>query len=244
MRRNARWLLAIGLATLGAGACSGDSPPVANLLASARWNDSPSTVDETGYQVLADIGWADRPQSCFSLSNYRIRINDTEVAPMVYGDCRFDVLVTSGAFQQDVPITVQLKDGDQVLGQAQFEHLFPGANSQLVAPANGQQVAVGDPVVLTLPAPPSNPSSIYAEFYWLDTPATVPPYQTFATGTVSADGSTFQTTAPAITGHAAVVLKAGFDGGVVGASSCTGFASCAAEPEGQTVGPVFVEVVP
>jgi len=244
VKRNAWCLLAIGLVALGAAACGSDNPP-AILLATGSWNDNPSTVDETGYQVSADVGWPDRPQSCFSLSpNLRIRIDDAEVVPMIYGDCRIDVLVTSGAFRQDVPITVQLKDGDHVLAQAQYDHLFPGANAKLVTPADGQQVAVGDPVVLTMPVQPADPTVIYADFYWLDMPATAPPYHTFATGTLSADGSTFETTAPAITGHAAVVLKTIFKTDLGVASSCTGFQNCVAEPDNQTIGPVFVEVVP
>lgn len=244
MRRRARWLLASCLGGLGAGSCGGDQPPVM-LSAAGAWNADPSTVAETGYQVAADVGWPDRRQSCSPLSaNLRIRINDVEATPMVTGDCRWDVRVTSGAFQQDLPITVQLVDRDQVLGEAHFEGLFPGAHARLVTPANGQQVRAGDSIVLTMPMPPVSGGTTYAEFYWLDTPATVPPFHTFANGTLSADGSMFQTTAPTMTGRAAVVLKTVFDVGPGPASSCSGFESCDAQPNTNTIGPVFVEVVP
>ena len=242
MRRHARWLLAVCLSVLAG--CSGSDNPQVMLLAGASWNEDPSTVAETGYQVSADVGWPDRVHSCFPLSpNLRIRVNDGEVTPMVYGDCQFDVLVMSGAFQQDMPITVELEDGDNVLATAQYDYLFPGANAQLVMPADGQ-VKTGDPVVLTMPVQPVAAGVTYAEFYWLDTPADVPPFHTFANGTLAPDGSTFQTTAPTVTGHAAVVLKSVFDANLGVASSCTGFQSCTAEPNNDTIGPVFVEVVP
>lgn len=243
MRGRTRWLLVVCLAGLGAGTCGSDDKPQVIVLTAGTWNEDPSTVAETGYQVSADVGWPYRPQSCFPLSpNLRIRVNDAELAPMVYGDCRWDVLVRSGAFQTDLPIAIELRDGDQLLAEAHYDHLFPGANAQLVTPATGQQVKIGDPVVLTMPIQPATDAT-YAEFYWLDMSTTVPPFHTFAAGTLSADGSTFETTAPAITGHAAVVLKTVSNLGIGLASSCTGFASCEAWPDGDTIGPVFVEVV-
>jgi hypothetical protein len=165
---------------------------------------------------------------------------------MVEGDCGFDVLVMTGAFQQDLPITIALQDGDQVLAQAQFEHLFPGATSQLVTPAAGQQIKAGDPVVLTVPVQVNDQTDVSAEFYWLDPPPDgVPPFHTFSPGTLSADGSTFQTTAPPdLTGHAAVVLRTVFSTDIAAAQSCTGFESCVGLSESETVGPVFVEVAP
>jgi hypothetical protein len=236
----------MSIVALGVAGCDGDSKPQVMLLTVGTWNDNPSTVAETGYQVSADVGWPDRQTSCFPLSaNLRIRVNDGEAAPMVYGDCRWDVVGTVGPFQQNVPITVRLEDGDQLLAEAVYNDLFPGADAQLVAPAAGQPVKVGDPVVLTMPVPPVAGAATYAEFYWLDAPpAGVPPFHTFATGTVSADGSTFQTTAPSTTGHAAVILKSVFSGDITAASICTGFQSCDGEPNGDTIGPVFVEVVP
>jgi hypothetical protein len=246
MTRRGRWALAICLGGLGAGSCGSDKPPVV-LEAEGFWNDNPSTVAQTGFQVWADVGWPTRPQSCFALSpNLLIRVNDGETTPMVDGDCQFDVLVMSGAFQQDVPITIELEDGDQVLAQAQIEHLFPGANSQLVTPTAGQQIKPGDPVAFTVPVQVVDVSDVSAEFFWMDPPPNgAPPFHTFSPGTLSADGATFQTTAPpGITGHAAVVLRTVFEVTFSAAPSCTGFEDCAALPESETVGPVFVEVVP
>jgi hypothetical protein len=247
MSRRARWLLALCLTGLGAGSCGSDKPPAVVLEAEGFWNGDPSTVDQIGFQVWADVGWPTRPQSCFALSpNLDIRVNGGETPVMVEGDCGFDVLVMTGAFQQDVPITIALQDGDQVLAQAQFEHLFPGANTQLVTPAAGQQIEAGDPVVFTVPVQVDDATDVSAEFYWLDPPPTgVPPFHTFSPGTLSADGSTFQTTAPAgLTGHAAVVLRTAFNVNLAAALSCTGFEDCAELSESETVGPVFVEVVP
>ena len=237
------WPLATLLTALGAAACSSDKPQVI-LLASGSWNENPSTVAETGYQVGADVGWPERPMSCFALPpNLTININDASVTPMVYGDCRLDVLVYSGAFQQDVPITVKLQDGDEVLAEAQIEGLFPGAHAQLIAPSGGQ-VKVGDPVVIGMPFTGLPPWLVAADFYWLDMPAGAPPFHTFVAGTLSADGSTFQTTAPNVTGRAAVVVDTSFTPPDVVASACTGFDACAVEANHNTIGPVFVEVVP
>jgi hypothetical protein len=247
MSRRAPALLAICLTGLGVGSCGSDKPAPVLLEASGFWNEDPSTVAQTGFQVWADVGWPTRPQSCFALSpNLDIDVNGGETPVMGEGDCGFDVLVMTGAFQQDVPIAIALQDGAQVIAQAQFQHLFPGATSQLVTPAAGQQIKAGDPVVFTVPVQVNDPTDVSAEFYWLDPPPSgVPPFHTFAPGTLSADGSTFQTTAPPdLTGHAAVVLRTVFSTDIAAAQSCTGFENCVGLSESETVGPVFVQVVP
>jgi hypothetical protein len=244
MRRSPAWLLAMVLSGLGTSACGGTDKPQMALLTTGAWNDNPSTVAETGYQVGADVAWLDRPMSCFDLpADLTININDVPVTPMIYGDCRFDALVYSGAFQQDVPISVTVQEGGEVLAQAEFQGLFPGAHTQLVSPASGQ-VKAGDPIVVTMPISPADTGVTWAEFYWLDMPANAPPFNTSMTGTLSADGSTFQTTAPSTLGRAALVLKTVFNAPILAASTCTGFESCAAEPDNQTIGPAYVEVVP
>jgi hypothetical protein len=243
MRRPVAWLFVAALSGLGASACSSSGKPQMELLLTGQWNDNPTTVAETGYQVGADLAWLDRPMNCFDLpADLTININDVAVTPMIYGDCRFDVLVYSGAFQQDVPISVTVQEDGEVVAQAEVQGLFPGAHAQLVSPTSGQ-VKAGDPIVVTMPVTPA-PGLLWGEFFWLDMPASAPPFNTYATGTISADGSTGQVTAPSITGRAALVLKTVYTAPVVTASTCTGFVACPVEPDTETIGPVFVEVVP
>lgn len=241
-----RWWLAVCLGGLGAAGC-GDKPPPVLLDVDAFWNDNPTSVDQTGFQVWADVGWPTRPQNCFALSpNLQIRVGDAEAAPVFEGSCGFDALVMLGAFQQDVAVTIALDDGDRQIAQAQFDHLFPGANAQLVTPPVGQTIKPGDMVAFTVPVQVVEASDVSAEFYWLDPPPNgVPPFHTFSPGTLSADGSTFQTNAPPdLTGHAAVIMRTVFKTDIAVAASCTGFEICTGLQDNGTVGPVFVEVAP
>ena len=124
-------------------------------------------------------------------------------------------------------MTVELEDGDNVLATAQttISSLAPMPSWSCLADG---QVKTGDRIVLTMPVQLVAADVTYAEFYWLDTPADVPPFHTFVMGTLAPDGSTFQTTALTITGHAAVVLEHRVRRHFGVASSCTGFQSCTA----------------
>ena len=89
VRRRARWPLRACLTVLGGAGCSGRHNRQVMLLARAVWNEDPSMVAETGYQVSADVGWPDRVHSCFPLSpNLASASTTAKVTPMVDGDCQ------------------------------------------------------------------------------------------------------------------------------------------------------------
>jgi hypothetical protein len=234
-----------GLATAGCDGSAGSHVPQF-LTIQAQWNDSPSTVDQIGYQLVVDLLWEDRRQGCYALSpDLAIHIDDTLVVPpAIEGDCGYESLVIVSGVAAQASTTVSLRDGDQVLGEATFPNLFPFTGASLVTPAAGQPVTAGAPFAVALPTPASL-DSVGARFYWTDLPSGVPPYYAWASGTVSADGSTFQGTAPATTGQAIVVVDGIFgQGNYVAATSCTGFQYCNGLPSFDTAGPVSIEVDP
>jgi hypothetical protein len=245
--RGAVGLRAALLAVVAAasGGC-GDARPDIVIQVGGFWNDNPSTVAETGYRLGVDVGYPDRHEGCFSLSpNLRVQVNELEATPTFVSDCQWDSLTYLGPFDQNGTFTVRWLDGDRVLGEAEFTNLIPGADARLVTPSAGTQVKVGDPVAVTLPLPPVSPTAVYAEFYWLDMPPAAPPFHTFVNGTLSDDKTVFQVAAPAVIGRAAVVLKTVYTpDDLPTVRSCTGFLDCFALPDHETVGPVYVDVVP
>jgi hypothetical protein len=250
-RAGRTWLL--GLALVGGTIVAGCGGSANNqvpqyLTVEAQWNDSPSSVDQIGYQLLVDLVWQERQQGCFPLSpNLAIHINDDlVVAPPIEGDCAYESLVIVGGVQPQGATTISLQDGDQVLGEGIFAGLFPDAAATLTTPAAGQPVKAGDPIAVVLPAPSADNTLAGARFYWTDTPATVPPFYSWVSGTISTDGLTFQGTAPTTaTGRATVVVESFFgDGDFISPTSCTGFQFCNATPSFEMAGPVSIEVVP
>jgi hypothetical protein len=234
-----------GLAVAGCGG-SADNHVPQDLTVLAQWNDSPSAVDQIGYQLWVDLLWPDRRQGCYALSpNLAIHIDDDiVVAPPIEGDCAYESLVIVNGVATQGSTTVSLRDGDQVLGEGTFGGLFPSTGATLVTPAAGQPVKAGDPFAIALPTPAS-PSSAGARFYWTNLPAGVPPFYSFTSGTLSADGSTFQGTAPTTTGQAIVAVEGIFgQGNYVAATSCTGFQYCNGLPSFDVAGPVSIEVDP
>jgi hypothetical protein len=242
----------IGLALVGgmiAAGCGGsaNNQVPQYLTVQAQWNDSPSAVDQIGYQLIVDLVWQERLQGCFPLSpNLEIHVNDDlVVAPPVEGDCADESLVIVSGVQPQGSTTISLQDGDQALGQATFDGLFPDTGATVTTPAAGRPVQAGGPIAVALPVPAQQDLSA-ARFYWTDTPATVPPFYSYVSGTISADGLTFQGTAPTTaTGQAMVVVESFFGAGAnVSATSCTGFQFCNGTPSFEMAGPVSIEVVP
>ena len=236
-----------GMVVAGCGGSANNQVPQ-YLTVEAQWNDSPSAVDQIGYQLIVDLLWTDRGQSCFSLSpNLAIHINDdVVVTPPIEGDCADESLVIVGGIRAEASTTVTLQDGDEVLGESIFDGLFPDTGITVTMPAAGQPVKAGDPIAVALSVPSTDPDLAEARFYWTDTPATVPPFYSFAAGTISADGSTFQGTAPTTaTGQAMLVVESLFGGGdFISPTSCTGFQFCNGLPSNEMAGPVPIEVVP
>ena len=248
--RAARLTMILGLALVesaAAAGCDGAENHVPQYLTvQAYWNDSPSTVDQIGYQLWVDLLWPDRREGCYALSpNLAIHIDDDIVVPpAIEGDCGYESLVIVNGVPAQASTTVSLRDGDQVLGEGIFGGLFPFTGATLVTPAAGQPVKAGDPFAIALPTP-ATMDSVGARFYWTDLPSGVPPSYAWASGTLSADGSTFQGTAPATTGRAIVAVEGIFGAGdVVAATSCTGFQYCNGSPTADVAGPVSIEVDP
>ncbi len=250
-RRAARLTGLLGLALVGGAAVAGCDGSAENhapqyLTVEAHWNDSPSTVDQIGYQLWVDLLWPDRRQGCYALSpNLAIHIDDDIIVPpAVEGDCGYESLVIVNGVAAQASTTVSLRDGDQVVGNGTFGGLFPFTGANLVTPAAGQPVKAGDPFAIALPTPAS-PDSAGARFYWTAPPSGVPPFYSWASGTLSADGSTFQGTAPATTGRAIVAVEGIFgQGNYVAPTSCTGFQYCNGLPSFDVAGPVSIEVDP
>lgn len=240
--------LASGLAALGCGGSAETHVPQ-DLTVSVHWNDSPSAVEQIGYQVWVDLLWPDRRQGCYALSpNLAIHINDDiVVAPPIEGDCAYESLVIVNGVPAQASTTVGLYDGNQMLGNGTFGGLFPGDGAALATPAAGQAVKAGDPFAVTLPTA-ARADAVGARFYWTDLPAGVPPFYSWASGTLSADGATFQGTAPTTTttsGQAIVVVEGVFGpGNYVPATSCRGFQYCNGLPDSDVAGPVSIEVDP
>lgn len=241
----------MGLALIGgvslAGCGSEENHVPQNLTVEAQWNDSPSAVDQIGYQLVVDLLWSDRLQGCFPLSpNLRIHIDDNlVVTPPIEGDCAYESLVIVSGVPQG-STTVSLQDGDLVLGEGIFDGLFPDTGATLTTPAAGQPVKAGDPIALALPVPSADPYLAAARLYWTDTPPTVPPFYSYVSGTISADGLTFQGTAPTnATGRAMVVVESFFGkGAYISAAACTGFQFCNGLPSFEMAGPVSIDVIP
>ncbi len=252
-RRGARWtkllglVLAGGMAGAGCGGGGAESHPPQYLTIQAQWNDSPSAVDQIGYQMSVDLVWPDRLQGCYPLPpTLALHIDDDiVVAPPIEGDCADESLTIVNGVAARASTTVSLQDGDQVLAEASFDGLFPYAAATLVAPAAGQAAKAGDPFAIALPVPPVLDTT-GAQFYWTDIPSTVPPFYSWAAGTLSADGSTLQGTIPAAAnGHAIVVVKGIFgQGNDVAAASCTGFQFCNGLPSFEAAGPISLDVEP
>ncbi len=237
--------LGAGLAAAGCGGSAETHVPQ-DLTVSAHWNDSPSAVDQIGYQLWVDLLWPDRLQGCYPLSlNLAIHIDDQiVVAPPIEGDCAYESLAIVDGVAARASTTVTLRDGDQVLGQGTFDGLFPDSGAAVVTPAAGQPVKAAAPFTIALPTPASQDSA-GARFYWTDIPSGVPPFYSWVSGTLSADGLTFAGTAPPETGQAIAVVAGIFGpGNGVAATSCTGFQYCDGLPSNQVAGPVSIEVDP
>ena len=239
-----------GLAATAAGCAVDDpTPPGLGLSVRASWNRDPPSVDLIGYRVDVSIGITGRADICTGVSpRLRVTVNDRETGPIVAGPCEGNVEVIVPAVATDTDTVVKLLDGHAVIGLATYRGLFPGLGATAVASPPEASVRGGEK--LTLSIPPGwllgDGDQLSTQFYWLDTPAQVPPFHTSAVATrAPANSSAVETTAPVMTGRALLVaenLERGYDS--ERAAACTGFSGCQAWPSHQTLGPVLVEVTP
>jgi hypothetical protein len=246
--RSAALALAVALPAFLAGCGDDESPPEIDLMAAFQWNQSPTSPADIGYEALVDFGWPARAQSCFPLPEHlHVIVNDRELS--MYGgdsgDCLWDLLFRGGPFPDDAPATIRVLDGDRLMGQATFEGVFPGFHARLIAPADGR-VHPGEDVVVSVPdGLPGTPAFLTAQFYWLDPPAGVPPFGTWAAAELTPDNLSATTkapTVPGLTGRAALIFQVA-DTATPLAVSCTGFRYCSSRME-LVIGPISVEVVP
>jgi hypothetical protein len=240
-------LRSVLLGAMSAAACGGGAenhlPQM--LRVDAHWNDSPGTVDQIGYQLWVDLLWPDRREACYPLSpNLVIHVDDDiVVTPPIEGDCGYESFMIVNGVQPRASTTVSLLDGDRVLGQGTFDGLFPDSGATLVAPAAGQPVEAGGSFAIALPRRAQ--LDVGAQFYWTDVAANVPPFYSWASGALSADGLTFEGTAPGTAGHAMVAVDGIFgEGAFVSPTSCSGFQYCDGFPTADRAGPVSIEVDP
>ena len=70
---------------------------------------------------------------------------------------------------------------------------------------------------------------------WLDPAPSVPPFRSYATGTVTADGTAVEIVAPMITGRALVTLQSLYPTDSITTDVCTGFSACRALPSTNVV---------
>jgi hypothetical protein len=237
----------VAMATFLSACGSGDTHEM-NLLTTAKWNRYPGSVAEIGTWISVDFGWPDRTRDCFPLpSSLRVTVDgmEAEQAHNYGGDCLWDVLFHAGPFLGDGQglTTVRVLDGEELLGQATYSGLYPSLPAQLVNPADGR-VPTGGTVDISLlsPLPADRHLSDMGMYFWLDPPASVPPYYSYCRTSFAADQQSIAVLTPATTGRAALVITA-YNQFYSEAESCTGFKSCTGLPS-DALGPFYLEVIP
>jgi hypothetical protein len=225
--------------------CGADqaAPPQLSLGASATWHSAPAV--SLGYTVA--VVFLQQPaqgaSGCAALpESTRIRVNGAEIASSLDSSGCLDTSMSLGPYLQVPAITVEVEERGELIGQARFDQLAPGAAASLTVPADGQ-VRAGDEIVVV--PPPELPTSVPST-------GTLCPLDPASHGGTSscvplgrslerlADG--LHASMPAFTGRAAVFF-AGTPSVPDARFSCSGFAACVAIADG-TLGPLFVTGVP
>ena len=107
-----------------------------------------------------------------------------------------------------------------------------------------------NPIALSVPPLSIADLEPQAFFYWLDMPASAPPFLTATPATATDFSQPLQITAPSMTGQAEMVISPVLlPGNGVDATFCTGFAQCepgsgGSDSSSATFGPFPIEVVP
>lgn len=245
--RRARARLASALACMALAACGRGASDDLQLMIGAAWREDPGSAAEIGYWVQVDVGWASRMMTCSPQpETVRVTVNDREArsSPFSVGDCVWDLLFESGPFpiEQGALTVIRVFDGSELLADATYADLFPGYTARLTSPTDGK-LRLGERLTLSVLAPlPAEVKLSSAKFFWLDPPDTVPPFYEYGQAVLGADRTSITVTAPAHTGHAALIVPTYFTRSI-SAQACRGFSSCAGWPS-DTIGPQVVEVVP
>jgi hypothetical protein len=238
-----------GLAAIAAlSACSDETRPPADLVLSVivDWTDTVLSPAELGYVVRVFVNQQTRDERCrsFPPSSFVLVANDERIpltpSPSSNLNCVANG-VALGPYLEAKPVLVQLKEHGEIVAEAHYDGLMPGAAATLVSPADGR-VRAGDEIVILPPSslPTSDPGS--ATFYPLEAPvwdasgifATAPRERRF-------DGIHVQV--PAFVGPAVMVLGSSAPS-LLPTVSCPGFASCSTVEIDHRIGPVFLEGLP
>jgi hypothetical protein len=229
------------------GGCGGDDPPPLNmdLLVTADWHDEPSSVDEIGYELSVEAHLWERGSSCASLPDLRWMVDGVEWALGPIGACESWIDTDVRPVTPGATTVVQLLSGDRVVGEATYSGLFPGAGTTSVLSPPQGRVRMGETLVVSAPAGwRSGDGRVSVYVNWLDPAPSVPPFRSYAIGTVTADGMAVEIVAPMITGRALVTLQSLYLTDSITTDACTGFSVCRALPSSNVAGPVAIEVVP
>ncbi len=220
--------------------CGGDGEELAlSVGVGAQFQSPDGPPRAVGYQLLVvfvQVSTFWRPNCPTLPSTLHLLVNDQEVPPTVDSSTGcLDASVTFGLTPQIGTVTVDAKDGDRLLGHAEFQGLTPGAGATLAVPADGQVRAGDEIVVVPTPELPTG-GEILADFHPLDDTtvgADLYPPQPFGR---LADG--IHLLVPTFSGRAAVTIL-GMPYVPQPSYSCPGFDICTADAD-NTLGPVFV----
>ena len=229
------------------GGCGGDDPPPLNmdLVVTADWHDEPSFADQIGYELSVEAHLWERGSTCAPLPDLRWMVDGVEWAVGPIGACESWIDTDVRPVTPGATTVVQLLSGDRVVGEATYSGLFPGAGTTSVLSPPEGRVRMGETLVVSAPAGwRSGDGRVSVYVNWLDPAPSVPPFRSYANGTVTADGTAVEIVAPMITGRALVTLQSLSPTDSITTDACTGFAVCRALPSTNVVGPVAIEVVP
>lgn len=232
-------VVATAAAVLGM-SCSGDRPALGlSVGAGAQFQAQAGPPRAVGYElavVIEQVATNWRPKCPAVPSDLVLLVNGQAVPPAF--DATTGCLNTSatlGLYPQIGTVTIEAKQGDEVLAHADFESLTPGSGATLAAPADGQVKAGDEIVVVPTPELPTGQATL-ADFYPLDD--TTVSAKVFAPQPPTREADGIHVLVPAFSGRAAVTC-----GGMPYVPqltySCPGFDVCTADAD-TTLGPVFV----
>jgi hypothetical protein len=235
----ALWLLMAG--ALG-GCDEAPHKPDFAIGAEAKWNDSPASPADVGYDVAVVLIQRKHGDSCRTAAASTTLLVDGQSIPLTRdpaSDC-LEGKTLVGPLLTEKAVAVRVEEEGQLVGQVSFEGLMPGVAAKLVSPADGH-VRAGDDIHIVPPPslPTSNPE--LATLFLPEAPVWSP--NGFAPGTPAErrhDG--IHLTAPRFVGSAILV----FDGMPFVpevALECPGLFACTANAS-NTLGPIFLTGVP
>jgi hypothetical protein len=231
----------LGAAVLLLAGCGGDGGGDLGLSvgATAQFQAQAGPPRVVGYQlvvVIEQVETSTRPTCPTLPSTLHLLISDQEVPPVF--DPTTGCLNTDAAFAltpQVGTVTVDAKDGKQLLAHAEFDGLTPGAGATLAVPADGQ-VQAGDEIVVVPPPALPTGEQTPVTFYPLDDTAAAAKLYPPQLAERLADG--IHVPVPVFDGRAAVTVL-GMPYVPQPSYSCPGFDICTANAD-DTLGPVFV----